>query len=218
MFNTPWELIKDIRDRNLGDTCFIIGGGPSLSTTLPNPSILDGKPVITTNNAYKLFTKPLLCHFSDSTWYYWWKKEIHESIKNGKVFTTASHTKGVKTDITYRRAGIHEFGCDLRSGGISIQPGQVNGNNAGHQAINLAVHCMFPNIILLGFDMDPKSKETHWHREHRRDTNRHTYNGTMIPGMEKIAKEQEKLNFKVYNANRASNLKCFEFTDLAQWL
>ena len=91
-------------------------------------------------------------------------------------------------------------------------------NDTGHQAIALAYNIGFKKIVLIGFDMNPQTKQTHWHNEHKTPTNTHMYEHTMIPGLERMAKELANTDVRVYNINRESNLKCFEFADLEEFL
>jgi hypothetical protein len=66
--------------------------------------------------------------------------------------------------------------------------------------------------------MRPDPKNTHWHDDHKRKTNVANFEGTMIPNMKKIVPFQDRLNFKVYNTNPDSSLRCFEFKDINEFL
>ena len=211
----PIELVNLIKSQNLGDTVFIIGGGPSLLKYLPDRGVLDGRPVIATNNAYTIFPNAIVSHFADRTWWMWHKDKLHTQFK-GPITTCSTSSSHQNND--FNKWGITVFGQGERKGGISTVSGKLNGNNTGHQAINLAVNFGFQKIILLGFDMSPDSKTSHWHEGHKRPTNRGNYEGTMIPGMKQIVPFQEQLNFTVYNTNYESHLKCFAFTDIKEWI
>ena len=211
----PIELIENIKSKNLGKTVFIIGGGPSLNEYLPDPNILSNYPVISTNNAYSIFPFAITTLFCDRIWFQWHQKKLLSEFKNPIVTCT---TPNIYSNVDYKKHGIIIFHTGVKKGGIATDPNKLNGNNAGHQAINVATHLGFKNIILLGFDMDRKSKKTHWHTGHNRTTNTANYLGTMIPGMKDIVPFQEKLGFKIYNVNKKSALKCFEFTELEKWL
>lgn len=211
----PNDLINSIKNQNLGPTVFIIGGGPSLLKTLPDRSVLNNHPVIATNNAYMIFPKALLCHFADRTWWLWHRDKLHTQFEN-PVSTCA--TPSVYNNVEFDKYNIVTFYHGERKGGFSEEKGKLSGNNAGHQAINIAAHLGFTNIILLGFDMNPTGKTSHWHDGHKRPTNLGNYEGTMIPGLKMLVPFQGKLGFTVYNTNPESNLKCFQFTDINEWI
>lgn len=88
---TPIELFKTIETKNLDkNTIFIIGGGPSLKQTLPDLSILNGKNIITTNTAYKLYPEALICLFGDM---YWWNHNWEHLLNNCKSYIVTSQIK-----------------------------------------------------------------------------------------------------------------------------
>ena len=210
------EFIEHFTVKHQGqETVFIIGGGPSVLKVLPDTHVLDGKNVIATNNAYQIFPDAMFVWFADRTWYMWHRDNELKNFKN-PIASPAAANEPQRKD--FHQFGVTPFGHGDRNGGFSIDKTKVNGNNAGHQAINVAANIGFKNIILLGFDMNPVDPKTHWHSGHRRPTNRDNYKNTMIPGMEKMVPFQEQLGFKVYNTNPESHLKCFEFTDINKWL
>lgn len=209
------DLINSIKAQNLESTVFIIGGGPSLLKYLPDHTVLNNRPVIALNNAYTLFPRALLCHFADRTWWLWHRDKLHTQFKN-PITTCASPS--VFSNAEFDKYGVSTFYHGNRKGGFSEEKGKLNGNNAGHQAINLCVHLGFKDIILLGFDMNPTARKTHWHEGHKRPTNVGNYEGTMIPGLKDLVPFQGKLGFTVHNTNPESNLKHFTFTDINNWI
>lgn len=169
--------------------------------------------VIATNNAYRITPNAEILHFADEIWYSWHAKEIPQ-IFRGRYITTAA--LGVSKKVWPSRGIIH-FRKDSNNG-ISTSTSCLSGSNSGHQAINLAVHMGSKEIVLLGFDMNPASLETNWHKEHKRQTNRNSYRDVMIPGMIKSVPVLEKMNVKVINANKESFLDCFPKTSLGELL
>ena len=188
------------------DTVFIIGGGPSLNQTLPDKSILDDYDVIAINSAYKFFPKARICHFMDNTWYQWNKEEL-PNFKNEVTVCCPPNDR-----LNYP-GHYHKFNRG-EDRGISKDVSKLFGNNAGHQAINLAYLLGYTYIVLIGFDMDITSKQTHWHNEHKRQSNVDRYESTMIPCMNTIPQFENTFGFKVLNLNPKSAIKCFEFTKL----
>lgn len=210
------EILDKIlfRRKNSTPNVFIIGGGKSYSRYISSPDILKDQNVICTNNAYKLYPDALCTHFSDECWYHWHlkaKHNIHENFK-GPISTTGTNPN--------RWRGNPLVYCfqKIESVGIAEDKNIIAGNNAGHQAINLAVHLEFKNIILVGFDMCSEEKEIHWHNDHERQTNTKLYDTRMLPAMEKIVPFQEKLGFKIWNLNKESCLRYFDFCELKDFI
>lgn len=203
--------IQNIIPYSEGRNIFVIGGGPSVNDILPDKSILNNELVIATNNAYKLYPDALICHFADRVWYGWHKDCIHKEF-NG-IITTATTNKN--TDF-YRSGKFYTFTkvmCKNKIG-VSFDLNKVAGNNAGHHAINIAIHLKARNIVLIGFDMDSKNpKGTHWHNDHKRITNTSQYTHTMIPDMKKIPVDIKDIPCKIWNMNPKSAIKCFDFAN-----
>lgn len=200
---------------DLSKPVFIIGGGPSLNTTLPDETVLKGHNVITTNNAFLLNVDPIVAHFADLRWYHLHVAKLNEKFKNNIDKVTTADVYG-HTNYPQQEVTVFQKVTGNRLG-ISFDPAVLFGNNAGHQAINIAVLLGFKNIILLGFDMD-KEKQANWHVDHIWDFNKELYADTMIPQMNQIAKELNGSEIKIYNANPESAIKCFEFCDIKDWL
>ena len=209
------QLVDHVRSQNLGDTVFIIGGGPSLMKYLPDRSLLDGKPVIATNNAYTLFPNAIVTHFADKVWWNWHHDKIFNLYK-GPVSTCMHGSR--ENNKMFHDKGIAVFGFGDRSKDITTDKSKLNGNNCGHQAINLAVHFGFKNLVLFGFDMHPTNKQTHWHNDHQRPSNLDLYAGSMLPGMKSLVPWQDRLGFKIYNTNHESAITYFEYTDVNKWI
>lgn len=203
-----------VAEKKSSTTCFIIGGGPSLKQVLPDPDVLSGKDIIATNNAYKLFPNAFITHFGDACWYHWHTSPPNNLLVDfpGIISTSAQTNRGFWKKNT--RVFCFNGG---KTKGISTEKNVLYGNNAGHQAINIAILMEYKNIVLIGFDLN-LTGDTHWHSEHKRPTNRGNYETTMIPGFNSIAPYQEKLGFKIYNTNKQSNIKCFEFCNLGDWI
>lgn len=209
---TPTALISRLIIEKKSDTVFIIGGGSSLKKYLPDHSILHNKDVIALNNAYKLFPNAILTHFADKVWWTWGHNETLPKTFKGPVTTCSTNNIFLwdKTPVVCFWQGQHKY--------LSEKHDTINGNNAGHQGINLAVHIGYENIILLGFDMDSNAKQTHWHNEHKRQNNTNLYNEGMIPNLKTLDQYQDKLAFKIWNVNRESKVKNFDFCDLDKFL
>lgn len=210
--NPIQTILPFVEDRNV----FIIGGGPSVNEILPDKSVLDNELVIATNNAYKLYPNALICHFADRVWYDWHKDTIHDVFK-GHITTATTH----KQQDFYRTGKFYTFTkvmCKNKIG-LSFDQDKVAGNNAGHHAINIAVHLKAKNIILIGFDLNAKSPNgLHWHNEHKRPTNTSQYSHSMIPDMKRIPLDIQDRSCKIWNLNPQSALRCFPFAKLEDFV
>ncbi len=223
--NCPKNLCKELTSKRIKEkqsTVFIIGGGPSIKRYLPDISVLDNKHVIATNNAYKLFPNAILTHFADKKWYLWhtspkYSHDIHNNffgpVTTADISTKTSYwannkyvTQFIKTNKDAKKFALEEKHDILAS------------NNSGHQAINIAYHIGYKNIVLLGFDLRVDEKETHWHNDHLKPTNKANYTYNMIPGFDRLADEIKQTPINVYNVNKESAIKKFEFANLDNFL
>lgn len=199
------------------DRVFVIGGGPSLKSVLPDPSVISSEDVIAVNNAYKLFPNAITCHFADKTWW-GWHSDVIRSIYQGPLITSRhlNNDKWAKTTSLVHCFTKPRFGKD----GITEEITALSGSNSGHQAINLAIKYGYKTIVLIGFDMDSSSPATHWHDEHRRPTNVDNYKNTMLPGMEQISKyiKEKRTDIKIVNLNPKSMITCFPFGNLSDYV
>ena len=204
-------MLETLKSRKTSDTVFLIGGGNSLNTLLPDPSVLDGKDIISINTAYRLFPKSIL-FFADQKWFHIHKENLKNTFK-GTIVTASQKDRRFYVD-----NGLLFIFMRGPDNGISEVEDKLSGSNSGQMAINLAVLMGYKKIVLLGFDMDSRTHKVHWHDGHGVGTNVSRYDTVFIPGMKSIVPFQEKLDFKVYNINRQSVLKYFEFADLEQFL
>lgn len=201
-------MIEDLKSKKTSDTVFIIGGGNSILKYLPDPSILFGKDIICTNNAYMLYPEAMILFFMDKKWFIEHEEKIKEKFK-GITITADTYAKNFffEKGVNY----VFSRGADK---GISTNPNTIYGTNSGHMAINIAVLMGYKKIVLLGFDMNPTATQLHYHSGHSRPSNTDRYRTHFLPGMKSVASAQESLGFKVYNINRDSCIKDFEFADL----
>lgn len=210
MIESFYKYIDNLKN---SDTVFIIGGGPSLPKTIPDPNILKDKDVFCCNDGFKVFPYSLVTLFADHEWYDWNEKYLYDYM--GMLVTSFHFLEDYNQKFLEKRIPVFKDQSSVF--GLSVNKNTLNGKNCGHQCINLAVHCGYKNIILCGFDMD-STKDSNWHDFHQRAENKEIYNVSMLPGMDSIVPYQEKLGFKIYNANPDSKIKCFEFKDLKEFL
>lgn len=85
------------------------------------------------------------------------------------------------------------------------------GGNSGYQAVNLAYLWGARTIVLLGFDMSPDGKRTHWHEPHSSLVS--SPYETWVERFGVLADDLRNEGVRVLNASRRTALTCFERVD-----
>lgn len=188
-------------------TCYIIGGGPSLTNF--NWSLLDGHFVIAINRAYEKLPNADIIYFTDID--FWETHKANMKKLNGRLI------RGTLRLGTTKDPSVKEYKLTGATGIDTTPDCLKHGNNSVHAAINLALfHLGFDIVYLLGVDMKWKGKQTHWHDGHRRIDNQSVYK-QMISNFEEMSKELKKYPKKqVININDDSELKCFPVISVEQ--
>lgn len=205
-------------------TCWIIGGGPSVTTQFripkkivqkvrnnevpisefsPYMSLLHDKHVIGINGAFRLGDWVDICFFGDRNWY----------------FDNASDLNAYKGILVgcpeflqcagWQKLNIQHVKKSDKTYGLTKEPSKVCWNfNSGSAAINLAYHLGCTRIILLGFDMDLSSSGTgHWHNLYNGKTNMPF--AKHLAGFEQIAIDAKQLGIEIINASPLSKIENF---------
>lgn len=181
----------------LGDTIYIIGGGPSLKGFDFN--LLKDKTVIAVNKAFLHLPMAQVLYWSDTRFFEWYSKEI-EDFKGIKVTCRPQPKRNdIINLLNTGKTGLETMSYGLRDGG-----------NSGYAAINLAYHLGAKQIVLLGFDMQTNGKETHWHEGYSSTADTETMGRLMIPNFDSLVEPLAKRKVKVYNASPISKLTSFE--------
>lgn len=193
-----------IRNEWIGEKVFIIGGGPSVNDY--DISLIQGKGrVIATNNAYKIASWADWLVFADSVWYDWHKdnlKDVTMSIISGGYFSNLHSLH--PNIVNWRTSNLPGLITNYTGGNLS-------GKNAGHMAISLAEFLGSRTIILIGFDMNTNAPSSQWHNEHKRATNTFMYESEFIPEFNQVAEELKSKGVRVFNVNKDSAIKCFDY-------
>lgn len=189
----------------LGDTIYIVGGGPSLKGFDFNR--LKDKTVIAVNKAFFHLPFAQVLYWSDTRFYEWHGKEV-DLFKGIKVTCRSQPKKAdIINLINTGKNGLETMAYGLRDGG-----------NSGYAAINLAYHLGAKRIVLLGFDMQTNGKETHWHDGYSSTANTETMARLMLPNFDTLLEPLDKRKVKVYNASQASAITCFPKISLEEAL
>lgn len=182
----------------LGETIYILGGGPSLR--LLDVSRLAGKRVIALNTSWEVKPDADVLLAPDRRWWRWNKGKVDGFRGALRITTQPEAPKGVH---------LMRYGG---RGGFSLEADRLNGRNAGMQGINLAFHLAGPSgrAVLLGFDLKTDAAgATHWHDGHRIATDPAQYQNEMIPEFETMVEPLKAAGFEVLNATPGSALECF---------
>ena len=197
-----------------GATCFILGGGPSLSK-VPFEQLHD-KRVIALNDAYKLHQWDCM-YFKDKIWYNR-ESSANDSRPNSEVLHTFAGLKVTSCEQLLGEKGLKVCGRGERDG---IEP-RLNylckGASAGQEAINLAVRLGVAKIALLGYDMRVVDKRHNWHSNHRREIPVSVYTDKFIPKFRGLQESALDVGVEVVNCTEDSGLKEFPYESLDQIL
>lgn len=181
-----------------GETCFIIGGGPSLTGLDWNR--LAGKRTIAINKALLSYPNADVLYWTDSRFYSWHKLDI-DRFKGLKYAIRFNATHNGEVQLLNR--GMR-FGLETRADTLA------HGNNSGYAAINLAYHLGAKRIVLLGYDMGNVGGKSHFHDGYAtRATSDEIYQKQFIPGFDFLAAELKKKGVEVLNACPTSKLTAF---------
>lgn len=190
-----------IQPEFLGETVFIVGGGPSLKNF--DFSQLKGKRVIAINRAFEFVPFADYLYWSDISFYEKYKEGIHDF--KGKKVTNKSYP--IRNDIiNLENSG--KLGLDLNPNSIK------HGGNSGYAAINLAYHLGAKTIVLLGYDMQKIENESHFHGGYGRKVDNSLYDNLFLPHFQSLVEPLRDKKVVVYNANINSKLECFTKCDI----
>lgn len=177
-------------------TCFLIGGGPSL--TAEDVALVRGQGgVIAINDAYRLAPWADVLYAADRKWIDW--HHGVPSFTGPKYSIQSSETVNRPDWQVLRNTGI--FDLELDPSGLRT------GRNSGYQAINLAVHLGATRILLLGYDMSPDGAQQHWFGDHP-DHQISPY-AEMRAAFETLMQPLAALGISVVNCSRRTALTAF---------
>jgi hypothetical protein len=181
-----------------GETCYIIGGGPSLAGF--DWGRLAGRKTIAINKAFLSYPDADILYWTDSRFYSWHKSEI--DAFGGERYTLRWNQEH-KGDIKLLNKGMR-FGLETRRDTLA------HGNNSGYAAVNLAYHLGVKRIVLLGYDMGNLGGKSHFHEGYpTRPTPDDVYEKQFIPGFKMLADLLKQQGVEVWNACMSSKLTVF---------
>ncbi len=186
----------------------IIANGPSL--TAEDVAYCKGRGlVIAVNDAYRLAPFADVLYACDGDW---WDHHVATTVEfRGSKWTA--------DDEAARRYRLNH---------VKVRPDLVwstdhktvaGGGNSGFQAINLAAHWGYKDIVLLGFDYQTgEDGEEHWFGAHPDGLRRQSQYREWVRRIAKAAPLIEAAGVRVTNCTRRTAITCFANADLQEVL
>ncbi len=186
------------------ETVVCIASGPSLTRADVALCEQAGLPLLGINNAYQI-TNKLTYHYACDTKF--WRAHWDHLHPGPARFSL----KGNNKDQGY--PGVKQMQRGQREQLSHKWPILGTGGNSGFQAINLAYLLGYKTIILLGYDMQERNGQAHWHPDHSFKGSTNPAQGTFrnwIRIYNKVAPELASVGVNVLNATRQTALECFQ--------
>lgn len=175
---------------------FCIASGPSLTKIDCNLVQNSGIKTIAVNNSWEIAS---FCNYIYAGDTKWWDINYNKIDIKAEKWTCSSNA-----------ANKYKINFHIAAGSY----------NSGMRAIQLSINLGFKNIALLGYDCSLKNG-IHWHGEYKEKTLRNP-DKSKLPIWKKQFKRvsdiADKLNVKIVNCSRYTELECFERKSLEEML
>lgn len=192
-----------------GQTCFIVGGGPSV--TRADVSHLEGRRVIVVNRALTIAPWADILFFWDCGFWTTWLSDIRAF--NGLRVTACERHRDSQE--------LHVLRRDLDQCGIGTDPSVIRFNkSSGACAIELARHLGAKRIVLVGFDMRQVGRRHNFHNDYPNPTKRpdHDKYAAMLEVFPQIATDLAAQEIECINATPGSAITQFPVMTLDEAL
>jgi len=188
-----------------GATVFIIGGGPSVTTT--DLSLIHGRRVIGVNDACFLGPWVDVAFFGDCNWYDWNHRRFLRTFHGLRVTVCQRHAK--KPGILWVERG--------KPAGLELERADRLGWNrsSGACAVDLAYHLGAARIVLIGFDMQKVGGACNYHSNHKTKQVGDPY-PRFIRYFKHIAGDAKKAGLEIWNATPGSAMEHFPVMTLEE--
>jgi len=190
-----WEVPKDWTSA----TCFVLGGGPSLSAVDLEQVRASAGFTIAVNNTYQLAPWAEYLYFMDEVWYGWHEEAL--SSFPGEIVTSVDNLSPHPRIKVLRRG--KRFNLDPRPTHMS------HGNNSGHGGVCLGAMLGASRIILFGFDMCTVGGRHNYHDDHQRTVPENIYLNQYVKSFVPLSEDLERLGVEVINSTPNSLLDVF---------
>ncbi len=192
----------------------ILGGGRSLSQA--NLKLLSQSRVIAINDAYKLAQWDM-CYFKDGNWYY--QNAFKDRPEAGSNADNLKNFKGLK--VTSCSDDIEEE--DI----LRLQRGRrdhlerdprfiTHCNNAGAEAVALAIMLGCNLLVLVGFDMRQVDGRHNYHENHEREMPDSIYSEYYMKPFSSLSQAAKELGVDIINCTIGSALDTFPIVALEE--
>lgn len=129
----------------------------------------------------------------------WWNEYGDEIAPGPELWTT--NREAAKLWRLNHISGEPGNGMSTRANTIRM------GGNSGYQAVQLALFFGAARVILLGYDMQFRGEQSHWHGDHKRLGN--PIKSKMRAWHVAFAEMPHTMRSRVVNASRETALRCF---------
>ena len=216
----PWfdESQRHLYDRlpvpYLGQTVFVVGGGPSLKST--NLKLIKKRPVVGCNDAFKLGAWVDWAVFADKRWWGWNHEEVSRWENRERVVCLVPQLLG---DGREKWPWLKILRRDEARFGLSVEPDTVCWNRGcGGAAINVAYLLGASKVVLLGFDMRIVEGKHNWHDNHQKVERDKIYQGSMMPFLKPMSDAMKVTGLQIVNATPGSAMNLFPVKTLEEVL
>jgi hypothetical protein len=216
--------------KNMEKSCYIVGGGPSLSSF--DYSLLDGKDVIAVNQAFFHVPKPKYFITMDYTWVLWngiaGEKKVRADKRREfmrhpaeKFFVVGfsgdrlrvidnHHIVDTEHGIMYDLNPFDQVVHAAAYGGLGRSLKDFHcGSDSGYAGLQLAVALGYTEIYLLGYDFCATVGGTHFHNDYtERDWKKYDakLKEFMTPYPMALDVARKELGVRVYSCSTLSRL------------
>jgi hypothetical protein len=198
------ELFQNVPKIWYSETCYILGGGPSLAGVDLSP--LNGKHIIAVNNSYNLAFYCEVLFWGDCWWYEQHRKALEQF--SGRMITTCTYEINLPQRVQHVRQKLNKFGLSANNTYLTWNL------NAGACAVDLAVQLGARRIVLLGYDMRQINGHNNWHDDHRTsvDPSHNPYKQFLL-AWPYIAHDAQQRGIEIINATPGSAIDLFPIVD-----
>lgn len=207
------ELFKVARDWE-GETCAVLGGGPSMSPAIAASLRGRCRVVAVNNNGVPTVDAGGVNHEAAAPWAdvlyaadrLWWHNN-RAAAENFAGLKATMMPNGF-TDFVPVVDGVRILGNGGPRGFDERTDYLRTGWNSGYQALHLAAHFGVARVLLIGFDMHGNGGE-HWHGDHSWRPGYRSRYELFLSAFDELAAELGRRGVDVVNCTPGSALKCF---------
>ncbi|MEN1969994.1 6-hydroxymethylpterin diphosphokinase MptE-like protein [Lentibacillus sp. N15] len=226
--NSPYEKLKEVKNKHKGERCFIVATGPSL--TIEDLEKLESETTISMNSICLAFNetnwRPTYYGIQDDSVFLKMRKYI-ETLDVAGIFV--SHTvpqqlnEKLSDDYYYFPIDMFYHSIERKKYNTKFSDNSFaavyNGYTVTYSLIQIAVYMGFKEIYLIGADCHYGNDMNHHFIDYDHLDPTYASAGDMMTSGYKVAKKYaDQNNIKIYNATRGGMLEIFERVDIDELL